>query len=461
MLATLKQIDGTQTMNTLSLHLPAPTKAAAAAIDSDLRRVMRRGLLVLTLGLGGFVGLAAWAPVDQAVSGTGVLGAASQRKAIQHAQGGPIALMAVREGDLVTAGQTLFTLDVAPQRAELLALQRQALLLAASRERLAALLAGQVQLGFSAALLAQAQTVNDGAALLARQRALFASQRDGQVQGQGQMSARAAQLRAELAGTEQALAGAREQQSLSEQQTRQLETLTAQGYYPRLRLMEAQRQSQAQQQEVTRLATDAHRVREALGEAASSRALRSSEQRREWESELLEAERQAATLLARQGALQHQLAQAQVVAPTAGTVVGLHAQAAGSVVRPAETVMEIVPAEDALVVEARFALAAGEKLHAGQAARLHFSTLDAVRTPVLQGSVLTVSADKLEDARSGEPYLRVRVAVPPAEQRRLQDSGASLRPGLPAEVFVQLGERSLLGWLTKPLVDRLARAFND
>jgi multidrug efflux pump subunit AcrA (membrane-fusion protein) len=144
-----------------------------------------------------------------------------------------------------------------------------------------------------------------------------------------------------------------------------------------------------------------------------------------------------------------------------GLVVGLAAHTVGGVVQPGQTLMEIVPADDALIVEARFALNAGEKLAPGQGADLRFSGMDQVRTPVLQGTVLTVSADRLEDARSGEPYLLVRVAVPPGEHERLERSGTSLRAGLPVEVFVKLGERSLLAALLKPVRDRLAHAFTE
>ena len=94
-----------------------------------------------------------------------------------------------------------------------------------------------------------------------------------------------------------------------------------------------------------------------------------------------------------------------------------------------------------------FALAAGERLVAGQSADLHFTTMDRSRTPVLTGEVLTVSADKLDDARSGQPYLRVRVAVPEPERARLRAAGVELRAGLPVDVMVRLGERSLLGYL--------------
>lgn len=428
-------------------------------LNDDLRPLLRRGLLLLVLGFGGFLAVAALAPVDQALPGQGSLAAASQRKAVQPAFGAAVRALHVAEGDRVRAGQLLVELDIAAAEAEHAAARRQALLLAASRERLAALLQRQGALAFSAALRRDAAALPDGASLLDTQVALFRSLAQGQRDGVTQLASRRAQLARELEGQQAGLAEQRAQRDLVQQQTAQLEDLARQGYYPKLKLADAQRQLHASQHEEARGRAELARLYEAAREADAAQSLRGAELKRDWQAELLEAERQGAQLSARLAALAQQMAQSRLVAPVDGTVVGLAVHTVGGVVQGGQTLMELVPSDDELVVDSRFPLVAGEKLHAGQQADLVFSSLDRTQTPTLRGRVLTVSADKLEDNRSGAGYLRVRVALPDSERARLR--GVELRAGLPVEVMVSLGERSLLGWWLKPLADRLGRAFRE
>ncbi len=425
----------------------------------DLRPLVRRGLMLLVLGLGGALLAAALAPVDQALPGQGSLAAASQRKAVQPAFGAAVRALHVAEGQQVKAGQLLIELDSAAAEAEQAAARRQALLLAASRERLTALLQGQSALSFSQALRNEAAALPEGSTLLSTQAALFHSLAQGQRDGAAQLAARRAQLARETEGQQAGLAEQRAQRALVQQQTAQLEDLAKQGFYPRLRVADAQRQLHAAQQDEARGTAELARLQEASREAAATQSLRGAELRRDWQAELLDAERQGAQLAARLAALTQQIAQGRLVAPVDGSVVGLAVHTVGGVVQPGQTLLEVVPSGDALVVDSRFPLVAGEKLHAGQAADLVFTSLDRTRTPTLRGQVLTVSADRLEDDRSGAGYLRVRVALPEAERARLQ--GVELRAGLPVDVMVSLGERSLLGWWLKPLADRLSRAFGE
>jgi membrane fusion protein, protease secretion system len=428
-------------------------------IQDDLRPLLRRGLMLLVVGFGGFLALAAWAPVDQALPGVGSLAAASQRKAVQPALGGTVRALHVAEGNAVRAGQLLVELDSSAAQAEQAAARRQALLLAASRERLSALLQGQGALVFSAELKRDAAALPEGAGLLDTQAALFRSLAQGRRDGAAQLAARRAQLAREAEGQQAGLTEQRAQRDLVQQQTAQLEDLARQGYYPRLKLADAQRQLHAAQQEEARGKAELARLQEAAREADAAQSLRGVELQRDWQAELLEAERQGAQLAARLATLAQQIAQSRLLAPVDGTVVGLAVHTVGGVVQGGQTLMELVPRDDELVVDSRFPLVAGEKLHAGQPADLVFTSLDRTHTPTLRGRVLTVSADRLEDNRSGAGYLRVRVALAEGERARLR--GVELRAGLPVEVMVSLGERSLLGWWLKPLADRLGRAFSE
>lgn len=431
----------------------------ALASDPQIRRLLRRGFLLLVVGLGGLLLWSSLAPLSQSVAGHGTVAVAAQRQAVQHAEGGTIQALAVAEGDDVRQGQVLLTLDMTPQRAELENLSRQALAFGAARARLQALLFGAPALQFDAALQEQAAALTDGERALALQQALFVSQRHGHREEGQQLEARRAQLRTEIAGREQQIERQQQQRELVDQQLAQLESLTREGYYPKIKLIDAQRQSVSAAREESQARSELQRSREALLEASSAQGKRAGDARREWETELMDTERQLSSLRSRIDALRHQIERAAVLAPVSGKVMGLTAHTVGGVVKPGELLMELVPADGALIVESRFALTAGEKLAAGMATDLHFSSMDQHRTPVVRGEVLTVSADRLQDARSGESYLLVRVAVPAAERQRLAAGGVQLRPGLPVQVFASLGERSLLALILKPLGDRLNGAF--
>lgn len=443
----------------LSSNVSSVGMACAGESHSLLmKQLRRRGLLLLLAGLGGVLLWSATMPVDEALAGSGVLGAASQRKAVQPAFGGVLGSLSVHEGERVKAGQVLMKLDVGAQTTELAAARRQLLLAQVSHLRLSALLAGAAQLDVPSSLQGEAQAMG-AQDILSEQAGLFASQLRTRQAEQLQYAAQAAQLQIEQAKQTSQAAQQRQLRELAQGQVASLSELVSQGFYSRVRLADTERQLGEARMNESRLQADAHRSRELLASVQAERASQSARQRAAWEAERLELERVQSQWRARIAVLTATLAQAEVVAPVTGTVVGLTVHAPGAVVQTAQTLMEIVPADDALMVEARFPLSSGEKLVAGMDADLRMVSLDRATTPVIRGKVQTVSADRMEDVRSGQPYLRVQIAIVASERARLQREGITLRPGLPAEAHVRLGERTLLGHMIKPLSDRLALAF--
>lgn len=422
-----------------------------------MQRIRRRGLALLVGGLGGFLLWSGLAPLDEALAGNGLVTVATQRKTVQPAMGGALASLQVQEGDVVRAGQVLMRVNVQAQEADLVSTRRQLLLVEASQARLSALLAGAATVSFDADLTGRAHEAQADE-LLAEQRALFAQQRQALAHERIQLTARAAQLEGDAANYAKLAEQQRAQRELAETQYSSLADLTDSGHYPRVRLLDAQRQLGTAKVDESRSRADAQRSQEQWADVRAERARRDGELRSNWETERLDLQRQQAQLRARLVALEQTIAQSAVVAPVSGTVVGLSVHSAGAVVQAAQPLLEIVPQDEALVVDARFPLSGGEKLVAGMPADLRLTTMDRAATPVVLGQVLTVSADRIEDPRTGEAYLRVQVAVPPAERERLARDGITLRAGLPAEVHARLGERTLLGHLLKPVTDRLARA---
>lgn len=431
---------------------------APALASDDPGPAIRAGLAIVVLGLGGFFAWAALAPLDQAVAGAGTLAVAQQRQAVQPLAGGRVQQLRVAEGSRVRAGEVLLRLDTEAAAAELAAVRRQHTLARAAIERLQAQLAGSATLDFSPGLQAAAGAA-DAADILAAQARLFTTRRanfDTELQ---QLRAREAQLQAELDGYREIGDRHTQQLAILEGQQASLAGLARDGYYPKLNMMDLERDIAEVRTEQARLRSDRARTASALREAQAVLARRLTEQRRELETERLEQERQAAELGARESALAQAVRQAEITAPVDGNVVGLGVHTVGGVVQAGQRLMEIVPADGPYVVEARFALAATERLAAGQAVRLRFVTMAQGSTPEVAGQVLTVAADRLLDERSGQPYLLVRVTLAPQEAQRLAAAGIELRAGLPVEVLVNVGQRTLLSYLFKPVSDGLSKAL--
>jgi protease secretion system membrane fusion protein len=408
------------------------------------------------LGLGGFLVWAAWAPLDQAVPGMGMVAVADQRKVVQHISGGRIEALQVAEGDSVQAGQLLLKLDARQVQAELDAAQAQLALARAALGRLEAASGGREKLPASALPTdARFQAIGQ-----AQQSLLLAQQGARQAELQ-QLQAGKAQLEAELEGHRRLAAGYREQLAILQQQRDALVELVAEGNYPKLRLLDLDRSIAELKTNIAHSESDALRTQRGIEESSAVLQRRRREQVRDLETERATLVHDEAALQARVVALSTGLQQTELRAPVAGQVVGLAVHTVGGVVAPGEKLMEIVPQDNALLVEAKLPVNMANKLKVGQTAQLHFSSSDRVRLPDLDGQLLTVSADKLEDQRSGTPYLLARITIPDGERAKLPTVNSPLRAGMPVDVLVRVGERSFLDYVMEPLRARWRQSLTE
>jgi len=153
------------------------------------------------------------------------------------------------------------------------------------------------------------------------------------------------------------------------------------------------------------------------------------------------------------------LKRVEIAAPQAGIVTGLAVHTKGGVISPGATLMEIVPQDDRLVVDARVNPRDIDEVHAGLSARLRLSAYKARRVPVIEGKVTQVSADRFVDKNSNESYYTARLIVDEEALKRLH--GVELYPGMPVEVLIVTGERTFMSYLLSPLSDGMFRAFRE
>lgn len=434
------------------------SRTLRCARDEDARRFILAGLFVVYVMLGGLLAWSVTARIDGAVIAPGTVAVESNRKSVQHLDGGVIGEILVREGDRVAAGQVLLRLDDTLERADLAIVTDQLHELMARRARLRAEIDGSEAIAFDAELVA-GETDATIHGILDGQRELFAAGRAARDGQQRIFSQRIASFRDQIAGlTEQSEARTR-QIDLARQELAGIERLHANGHAPLTRVLELKRligQIEARRAEH---ATDIARASNAIGEIGLQRIQVEQDFRERITEELRDVQARIQGLTERRVAAGLRLDRIAITAPQSGTVLALRAHTVGGVVQPGETLMEIVPADDALILQAQVLPQDVDKVQAGQSSRIRLSAFDQQTTPEILGVLESVSADQLEDPRGGAPYFVARIRIDESELDRLD--GLVLVPGMPAEVFIQTGERLAISYLLKPLVETLARAFKD
>ena len=149
-----------------------------------------------------------------------------------------------------------------------------------------------------------------------------------------------------------------------------------------------------------------------------------------------------------------------VTAPLSGTVMNVRVTTATGVIKPGEPLLDIVPSEGRLVIDARIRPTDMDTVHAGQAARVLFPAYGQRNLPEIFGRLRSVSADRLTDERTGEAYFLAKVDVEPAELERLAPE-IELSPGMPTDVMILTGERSLMDYLVRPFVESVTKSFRE
>ncbi len=417
------------------------------------------GLAVVLVLFGGLGTWAAVAKLSGAVIAPAVVAGSLKRQTVQHLEGGIVSELLVRDNEAVEAGQLLIRLDDTRAKATLRIIDGRLDLLHAQAARLAAERDGLDSMEVSASLTeraaepATADILNGQIELFkARQQAL-----DGETEI---LIQRVAQLGDQTQGVEAQQTAKERQIALLGEELEGLERLYRQGYAPRTRVLELQRAAERLNGEVGEHIAEIARVGTQIGETRLQVIQLQRNFVEQAVEQLRDVQAQIFDLEQRRAAAADELIRLDIRAPKAGSVVGLGVHTVGGVVTPGQPLMDIVPDEDELVVEAQVAPQDIDKIAAGLDAVVRLSAFNTRTTPELNGSVYAASADRLIDQVNGMPYYQVSVRIPESELDRLDD-GLILIPGMPAEVFIQTGERTALSYLLKPLTDSLAHVFRE
>lgn len=423
-----------------------------------IRNQMTIGLITVAVLVAGFGGWAFTANLSSAVMAMGNLVVEGNIKRVQHREGGIVGQINVREGDLVGENDLLVRLDDTLTRASLAIVEKQLDQFDARRMRLFAERDDATELAVPESLAARRDDPAI-AELVESEIALFKA-RNRAIEGQKrQLRERIGQIEQEKVGLAARRDAKGEELELIEEELKGVEDLYKKGLISMPRYAELRRVKAQLAGELGQLIAELARAATRITETELQIIQLDENRRAEVLSELREIDARVAQLSEQRNAAADQLRRIEIRAPQAGIVHQLQVHTVGGVIGPGETLMQIVPSENTLVVEARVQPTDIDQVHVGQIARLRFSAFNQRTTPEIDGHVLLVGADLVRHEMTGEAWYVAKIGVEADELARLGNLG--LIPGMPVEAFIQTGERTASSYLLKPLTDQLARAFRE
>ncbi len=413
--------------------------------------------LALVVGVGGW---AATTELSSAIVASGTVVVENNVKKIQHLTGGIVGKVLVKEGDSVKAGQTLITLDGTTVRANLSIVQNTLAQFYARRARLLAEQTGAVEFVIPEDLNALTSGSSTPAALLEEsERKLFVSRKNALVGMKSQLASRKGQLADETKGLTVQLAAIEDALKLINEELSGLDKLYGQGLVSMQRLTELKRnRAQLEGDRGARIASRA----QAAGKSSEIdlQILQLDEDRHtENAKELTDVEGKIAEYEDRRIAAIDQLKRLDITSPLDGRIYQLAVHTVNGVINPGEVLMVVVPGSDGLTLEARIATHDIDQIRLGQPVEVRFSAFNQRTTPIVDAEVVTIAPDLVTDQRTGVTYYPLRIKPKPESLAKLK--GLSLYPGMPAEVFIKIADRTVISYLAKPLTEQLQHTFRE
>lgn len=438
-------------------------------VPDGIRRPTVIGLAILAFWLGIFGVWAAVAPLDGAVVASGSFVATGQNKQVQHLEGGIIRDMLVREGDTVEAGQTLVRLDDTPAKSKLRRLVLREYRLQTMQARLDAQINGRDDFELPQELVADKADDAEVAQIFARQKMELKARRQNQADEEEVLRKEVAALKESIGGYEAQAKSVEQRLALFSEELSDKKDLLDRQLARKTEVM-ALRRAEAdlvgsRGELLGRIADSRERIARAeqqISELRSAAMQKAVEELRQTETELDDVREQI-------GASRDILQRVDVKAPERGVVVRVNYHTRGAVVAPGAVILELLPVDDALIIEARINPTDISHVQTGQDALVRLTALNQRLTPVIEGRVLYVSADAIADQQAQQQDKLVQYQHQSYIVRVKLDEAATYKkigdfqptPGMPADVYIKTGERTFLEYMLRPVLDSFSRAFRE
>jgi HlyD family secretion protein len=423
-----------------------------------IRRDLLTGTIVASLLVAAFAGWARTTELAGAVIANGVVVVESEVKKVQHQTGGIVGELHVRDGDHVDAGEVIVRLDETQTKANLAVVAKSLDELYSRRARLEAEKDDADSVDFPADLL-QRVTDPEVAHILEGERKLFDLRSQARTNKKAQLRERVSQLDEEVSGLVKQIDAKAQEIDLIQQELKGVQDLWEKQLVPFTRVTSLKRDAARIEGERGQLIASKASTGEKISETELQIIQVDDDERSKVAEELSDVRAKIAELSERKIAAEDQLKHVDIRAPQTGRVHQLSVHTVGGVIGPGETIMLIVPENDALSIEAKVSPHDIDQLRPDQTAALRFSAFNQRTTPQLNGIVSWISAELTQDQHTGASYYTAHIAVSDAEIVRLR--GLKVIPGMPVEAFIQTESRTLLSYLLKPLSDQVRRAFRE
>jgi HlyD family secretion protein len=396
-------------------------------------------------------------PLDGGAVAPGIVNPDSGKKTIQHLEGGIIAELPVREGERVKTGQPIVVLESTQARAAHETLVQQRLSLVARKARLEAERAGLARIDWPAELRMAQSSIKP---LLDAQQEVFDTRRQTHASRREILAQRIEQLLHQIRGYEAQVVSASKQIGFVAEELSAKEFLVGRGLIPKPEALRLKRTNAEISGKMGEYEAEIARARQQIGEARLQILAVDAERADQIAGDFEKVRSELADVSEKMLASADVVRRTVVAAPVDGTVVDIKFKTLGGVVQRGEPILSIVPVGDELIVEARLTPVDVKAVHAGLEARLNLSAWSSRLVPKIPGIVRTVSADRLTDETTRQPYYLARVAIDRPTLQRVAP-GVDLIPGMPVEVLVVTERRTMLDYLLRPFDDALWRSFRE
>ncbi|MBD9357384.1 HlyD family type I secretion periplasmic adaptor subunit [Methylomonas albis] len=437
------------------MNSPLKTDALPILLLTDDRPIRMIGLIVLISTLGVFGLWAYLAPIDGAALASGFVVVKSHKKTVQHLDGGIVSQLLVKDGDIVKEGDLLLTLDGTENKAQLEIARGQFITLAAQVARLEAERDGKTTVVYP-------ETLNDSAdprILEAKktENQIFSARKNAHEGEMAVLKQRIGQLNSKIDGLHGQRTSKQELMASYSEEVRDLKELLAEGFADKQRLRDVERNHTLNSGEVSALSSDIAAAQIQIGETKLEILQLEKKFQEEVAGKLSEAQTELYDVNQRMLATRDKVVRIDIKAPVAGRIMGLAVHTLGGVILPGHPILDIVPQQEELIVDAQVSPLDIDRVSVGLVAEVRFTAFKQALTPIIEGKVINLSADRLVEEKSGTPYYQAQIELTQESYQKMKN--LELVPGMPVEVLIKTGERTVFEYLTKPISNAFARAF--
>lgn len=431
---------------------------SAVSIDDlpiDDRPIRMIGGLVLLLTLGVFGIWSFFAPIDSSALAPGTVAVKSHRKTVQHLDGGIVKKITAKDGDFVHVGDVLLILDDTQIKAQLEIVKGQLVTLLAMESRLVAERDGLERIVYSDRL----NSIHDPRLVEAQagQEQIFSARKNTHVGEISVLKKRVSQLKTKISGLKGQQQSKKELVASYKEEISDLRELLAEGFADKQRLREIERNYSRINGEIAEIESTIAGSQIQIGETQLQILQLQKQFQEEVANKLGEVQSQLYDVNERLTAFQDKVDRTVIKSPAEGNVLGMSVHTEGGVITPGTPILDIVPQDEELIIDAKVSPLDIDRVSIGLTAEVRFSAFKQALTPVVEGKVINLSADSLYDEQAGISYYQAKVELTPESYQKMV--GLELVPGMPAEVLINTGERTLFEYLVQPITNAFARAF--